>query len=141
MQASSPRWCGEERTAHVREQCAVGPKQREVGLGVASVDSEDHGVRHARAPTRRASASVARRSSKSSDAVEYWPINGWASKAFLAGDRVTGKRSLRGEPLVGGHVLNEAQELGGERRLRQRDRTARSRSAPGARPHRHPRAR
>ena len=100
-----------ERPARDGEQGAVSAHERDVGLGVAAVDREHDG--------HRTVSSTARRSSSSSVS-SYCPISGWARSAFFAvtGSRVAGR--LGGQALVGGHVLDEPEQLGRERRFGQR---------------------
>ena len=64
-----------EAAAHERQQPAVLAQQRQVGLGVAAVDGEDH------APAHR-TGSPCRSRSTSSPAISSCPISGCASSAL-----------------------------------------------------------
>ena len=108
-----------ERAADVREKGAVVPHQREVRLRVAAVDGQHDPVAHRAAPATRRGSSASRRLEQR--ARELVLTDQRVRQERLArGDRVAGHRSLGGEPLVGGHVLDETEQLRRERRLRQR---------------------
>ena len=96
--------------ADEREHRAVVAHQREVGLRVAAVDGEHE-------PPAHRTGSPASSRSTSSPAISSWPISGWASSALRTSSGLPRQRRAHGEPLVGGDVLDEAEQLRRERRL------------------------
>ena len=121
---SRPRWCGElSAAADEREHFAVGAHEGEVGLRVAAVDRQDE---------RRAHATLLREELRQVLAVGGEQLLGQLlDRRHLPDERVREQRLVdelavardrgrSGQPLVGGDVLHEPEQLGRERRLLER---------------------
>ena len=99
------------RTAGEGEERAVRADEREVGLRVATVDGKDNRHRRhrlEREPVQQLLGELVLRDQRMRE------------QRLLRGHRVAGDSGLGCQPLVGGDVLDEAEELGGERALRER---------------------
>ena len=103
----------------MREQRAVAADEREVRLRVAAVHCEDHGLTHRAAPASDRGSS-ARRLSEELTRELVLPDQRVREERLPRRDRVARHRRLGRQPLVGRDVLDEAEELGRERRLRER---------------------
>ena len=136
-----PRGRGDAATRADRGRARAAPRPRAPGQDRSSSCRRRPRGRSGRSSCRLPRATAAPRRAGSRAATpesSSWPISGCVRSAFRAvtGSRVT--RRLRGESLVGGHVLHEAEQLGRERRLRQRLGAGPARFARAARRRRRP---
>ena len=137
----APRWCG-ERADRGRARAARRPRARARGRS-SSCRRRRRGrpVAH-RAPDARLVVEQALQQRRSTELV--LPDQRMARSAFRAVDPIARRPRLGREPLVGRDVLDEPEQLGRERRLRQRLRPVRAdraRAAPRRRRPRGPRRR
>ena len=112
-----------QRPAHEREHLAVGRDEREIGLRVAAVDGEDDRCGHADGlpPGLRQALGLGFEQALDELLVQRVLADQRMCEQRLARDRaVAGHSRLDGEPLVGGDVLGEPEQLRCERLLRQR---------------------
>ena len=125
-----------ERAAHEREHAAVRADEREMRLRVAAVDGEDDRSAH------RDHRLLGREQQLDELLVQRVLADQRVREQSLPRDRgVAGHGRLGGEPLVGGDVLGEPEQLGRQRFLRQRHEAAGLDAARGPRRRRRRRAR
>ena len=132
---SAPRARGGAASTAARARARAAPRRRGRARGRSSSCRRRRRGRPSSlmpAPARRRERrSAAISPSRRSSVIGSWPISGCVRSALRA---VTGSprhRRLGREPLVGGDVLREAEQLGRERRLRRAARRPRARSRAG----------